>query len=232
MKIYAGTSGYSYTSWKGSFYPEKLPQKQMLSYYAQQLPTVESNSTFRFLPSAMTVESWIGQVPAKFQFSVKAPEAITHRKRLKDAAAEVEKLSQVLTAFSKQLGPVLYQLPPYFKKDLARLEEFLPLIKGQKAAFEFRHDSWFDDEVVKCLGKHGCALCIADAEDLPAQRLVTKAKWGYLRLRRDAYTDQELENWIKWIRERKWSKAYVYFKHDEVGVGPKLAKRFLELAGE
>ncbi len=232
MDIFAGTSGYSYTTWKGGFYPEKLPQKQMLSYYAGQLPTVESNSTFRFLPSTTTVESWIAQVPAKFQFSVKAPEAITHRKRLKDSAMEVERLSQVLSAFSKHLGPVLYQLPPNFKKDLDRLNEFLPLIKGQKAAFEFRHESWFDDEVVKCLGKHGCALCIADSDDLPEHELVTKAKWGYLRLRRDSYTDRELESWIEWIRQQNWAKAYVYFKHDDVGVGPKLAKRFLELAGE
>ena len=140
MQFNVGTSGYSYAGWKGNFYPLKLPQKEMLSFYSQRFSTVESNSTFYKLPDVKTVESWIGQVPSTFQFAVKAPQTITHHKRLKDATAEVEQLSRVLSAFSKRLGPVLYQLPPNFKKDIARLTDFLTLIKGQKAAFEFRHE--------------------------------------------------------------------------------------------
>jgi uncharacterized protein YecE (DUF72 family) len=232
MRFHVGTSGYSYAGWKPSFYPAKLPQKEMLSFYATKFPTVELNNTFYRLPGENMVAAWVGQVPGVFRFAVKAPQTITHRKRLKVAGAETEQLFDTLAVFKDRLGPVLFGLPPNFKKDVPRLKDFLASIKDRPpAAFEFRHDSWFDDEVFECLRAHGRALGVADGEDLPAPKLVDAANWGYVRLRRDTYTDRELGGWVEKLRSRNWTEAYVYFKHDDEGVGPKLAARFLELAG-
>lgn len=234
MQFIVGTSGYSYPGWKGSFYPPKLPQKEMLSFYAQRFATVELNNTFYRLPNESTIESWVGQVPGTFRFAVKAPQTITHRKRLKEVKAETEQLFQIVSAFDKHLGPLLFQLPPNLKKDLPRLEDFLGLIEGQKkpSAFEFRHESWFDDEVAESLSSHGCPLCLADMEDAPAPKLTRTANWGYVRLRRDNYSDSQIREWIKKLRSQEWREAFVYFKHDDVGLGAKLATRFVELAGE
>jgi len=231
MRFFVGTSGYSYKEWKGNFYPEKLPQKEMLSYYAQRFSTVEINNTFYRMPSASVVESWAHQTPDSFRFVLKAPQTITHRKRLKGAEEATDNLLRVAAVLKERQGPLLFQLPPNLKKDLARLEHFLSFIAGKTAAaFEFRHASWLDDEVYDCLRAHSCALCANDMDDAPSPDLVSTADWGYLRLRREGYTDESLGEWIAKLRSHDWNEAYVCFKHEDTGTGPKLAARFLELA--
>jgi uncharacterized protein YecE (DUF72 family) len=232
MKFLVGTSGYAYKEWKGAFYPEKLPQKEMLAYYAARFSAVEINYTFRRLPRQSVVESWAKQVPASFRFVLKARQIITHFKRLQNAEKETDDFLRVASILKRRQGPVLFRLPPNFKKDVSRLAAFLSHVKGRaKAALEFRHASWFDDEVVECLREHGSTLCVADAEDLPATDLVRTANWGYVRLREEGYTDKTLRKWISRIRSRGWDEAYVFFKHEDSAAGPKLATRFLELAG-
>jgi uncharacterized protein YecE (DUF72 family) len=168
MRYFVGTSGYSYTPWRGSFYPEKLPQKQMLGYYAQRFSAVEINNTFYRMPTVSLVESWAGQAPGSFQFAVKAPQAITHFKRLKDATATVQQFVDVVSALKKRQGPLLFQLPSNFKKDLPRLEAFLgSFADKRKWAFEFRHQSWLDEEVFECLRSHSCASPIPTSPRLP-----------------------------------------------------------------
>ena len=232
MRFFIGTSGYSYKEWKGNFYPEKLPQKEMLGYYAQRFSTVEINNTFYRMPKASVLESWAGQVPDLFRFVLKAPQVITHRKRLKGVEQEMDYLLRTASALKQRQGPLLVQLPPNFKKDLPRLEAFLGLMgEGALAAFEFRHESWFDDEVFDSLRKKSCALCVADMDDARAADLVSTAGWGYVRLRREDYTDEQLGEWIKRLRSQTWNEAYVFFKHEDAGTGTKFAARFLELAG-
>jgi uncharacterized protein YecE (DUF72 family) len=231
MRFFVGTSGYSYKEWKGGFYPEKLPQKQMLSYYAQRFGTVELNSTFRRMPSESSMQSWANQVPADFRFAIKAPQVITHFKRLKDVAEPTKELFHVAGALTTRLGPVLFGLPANFKKDVPRLRAFLKLIpRGRQAAFEFRHESWFDEEVFDCLRRSNYALCIADAEELPPARVVRTSTWTYVRLRRERYTKKALADWAQTLQSLAWKEAYVFFKHEDTGTGPKLAGRFLELA--
>ncbi len=180
MQFFVGTSGYSYKEWKGTFYPEKLPQKEMLGYYAQRFSTVELNNTFYRMPTVSGVESWAQQVPDSFRFVMKAPQAITHHKRLKNVEAETDGLLRAASVLKERQGPLLFQLPPNLKKDLSRLEDFLGIISNRApAAFEFRHESWFDDEVFDCLRANSCALCIADMDDSPTANLVGTANWGY-----------------------------------------------------
>jgi uncharacterized protein YecE (DUF72 family) len=232
MRFFVGTSGYSYKEWKGSFYPEKLPQKEMLSYYAQQFSTVEINSTFYRMPKANDLEKWAQQVPDTFRFVLKAPQMITHRKRLKNAEDETKDFLRTASSLKGRRAPLLFQLPPNFKKDLARLEAFLGLIgDGTAVAFEFRHESWFDDDVFDCLRAKSCALCFADVDDFPCADLVSTAGWGYVRLRCEGYTDKCLGEWIERMRSQSWNEAYVFFKHEDTGTGPRLAARFLELSG-
>jgi uncharacterized protein YecE (DUF72 family) len=232
MQFLVGTSGYSYKEWKGSFYPEKLPQKEMLSFYGKQFSTVEMNNTFYRMPTATVVESWTQQVPKGFRFALKAPQTITHRKRLKGVEQDVDLFQQNASVLKKHLGPLVFQLPPNFKKDLSRLSTLLDQMKEKyRVALEFRHESWFDDEVFDCLRKRSCALCVADAEDLPKPRLTNTASWGYVRLRREAYADKDLKKWIKNLSAQDWKETYVFFKHEDTGTGPKFAARFLELAG-
>lgn len=231
MKFRVGTSGYSYKEWKGSFYPEKLPNKKMLEYYAQQFPTVEVNYTFRQLPSEAVVASWAGQVPETFRFVLKARQVITHFKRLQNTERETDDFLRVASTLQQRLGPILFQLPPNLKKDVPRLESFLQYLGGRaQATFEFRHASWFVDEVFDCLREHSAALCVADADDLPRVDLIGTSNWGYLRLRDEGYSDTQLFDWIQNMRSQKWDEAYVFFKHEDAGAGPKLASRFMELA--
>jgi uncharacterized protein YecE (DUF72 family) len=231
MRFFVGTSGYSYPAWKGSFYPQKLSPKKMLSYYAQQFSTVEINGFVRKPPSVSVVESWVDQVAESFRFVVKAPQTITHYKRLKDTEEVTDQLVATLSVLKQRQGPVLFQLPPNFKKDLARLEPFLKFIDHRLAtAFEFRHASWFDDEVFDCLRAHSCALCVADMENAAGKHLVSSSRWGYVRLRGENYNDAQLRKWIKRLKAQNWDEAYVFFKHEDGGTGPKLASRFLELA--
>src|SRR5262249_8729044 len=230
MNFYVGTSGYSYPAWKGNFYPEKLPAKQMLHYYGEHFRTVESNDTFRGVPKASVLEARAEQVPADFQFALKAPQQITHFKRLQGDDDTVAAFLQAAGALQKRQGPILFQLPPNFKKDVPRLREFLKLLPRRlRAAFEFRHASWFDDEVFDLLRERQVALCLAEAEDDLETPFVATADWGYLRLRMPEYSDVELKTWVKRIRDREWRDVFVFFRHEDEGRGPKLATKFLEL---
>jgi uncharacterized protein YecE (DUF72 family) len=232
MQFFVGTSGYSYGAWKGKFYPEKIAQKEMLWYYARRFAAVEINSTFYRMPEAEVFKSWAQQVPGEFRFALKAPYAITHRKRLKGVRRETNDLLRAASVLQGRPPPVLFQLPPNFKKDLARLEAFLDFIRNRvKAAFEFRHPSWFDDDVFDALRSRRCALCIADTDEFPNPAIIRTAGWGYIRLRRKRYNRKLLGEWVELLRSQKWNAVYVFFKHEETGTGPRFAARFLELAG-
>jgi len=231
MNLYVGTSGFSYKEWKGSFYPEDLPDKQMLRYYGERFRSVEINNTFYRMPKASVLEAWAQEVPAEFKFVLKAPQRITHMQRLKEVDDSVSFLLKTAAVLNDRLGPLLFQLPPYLKKDVPRLREFLPLIpREQRFGFEFRHESWFDEEVFALLREHQSALCIAEAEDGVEVPFVSTANWGYLRLRRPDYGDTELKSWGDRVRSQNWQDAFIFFKHEDEGKGPMMAKRFLELA--
>ncbi|HEY3203295.1 MAG TPA: DUF72 domain-containing protein [Thermoanaerobaculia bacterium] len=227
MRVLAGTSGYSYKEWKGSFYPEDLPASEMLRYYAARLPAVEINNTFYRMPKASLLSGWAEQVPDGFRFVLKASQRITHQKRLREAGEEVGYFFRVATTLGDRLGPVLFQLPPNLKRDLPRLADFLALLPpASRSAFEFRHESWFDDEVFEALRSRGAALCIAEDEDLSTPFEMTAA-WGYLRLRRQDYGEADIAAWADRIRGKPWSEVYVFFKHEEGGAGPRLAAELL-----
>ncbi len=229
MHVLAGTSGFSYKEWKGSFYPEDLPAEEMLSFYAARLPAVEINNTFYRMPKPALLSSWAEQVSPQFRFVLKASQRITHHKRLKEAGSEVAYFFQTASTLGDRLGPALFQLPPNLKKDLPRLEAFLAVLpEGARAAFEFRHASWFEDDVFEALRGRGAALCVAEDEEL-ATPLVATAGWGYLRLRRQDYDDAAVAAWAEKVRGQTWSEAYVFFKHEDAGSGPRLAAKLLEI---
>jgi len=228
MRVLCGTSGFSYKEWKGSFYPDDLPADQMLSFYAGRLPAVEINNTFYRMPKPALLAAWAEQVPAGFRFVLKASQRITHRKRLKEAGEEVSYFFQTASTLGERLGPSLFQLPPNLKKDLPRLEAFLAVLPaGARAAFEFRHASWFEDDVFDALRSRGAALCVAEDEELATPPVAT-ADWGYLRLRRQDYDDAAVAAWAEKVRGQAWSEAYVFFKHEDAGSGPRLAAKLLE----
>lgn len=232
VELHTGTSGYSYKEWKGSFYPEDLSNAEMLSYYGERLGAVEINNTFYRLPKASVLENWAEQVPASFLFSIKASRKITHFARLKETAAEpTEYLLSTVKTLGSRLGVVLFQLPPNFRKDLERLAAFLDTLDdATPAAFEFRHDSWKDEEVHSLLQERGVALVCADTEDSDDDEpVVTTTSWGYLRLRRPDYSDEDLERWAEHVRATGWDRAMVFFKHEDEGAGPRMAMRFKEL---
>ncbi len=231
MNLYVGTSGFSYKEWKGSFYPEDLSDKQMLRFYGERFRTVEINNTFYRMPKAEVLEAWGNEVPADFKFILKAPQRITHVQRLKDSSDSVAYLLRVAGALQQRLGPWLFQLPPFLHKDASRLSDFLQLLPaGCRVAFEFRHQSWFDVEIYELLRAHQAVLCIAEAENDLQIPFESTADWGYLRLRRPDYGDAELKTWVQRVRQQNWKDAFVFFKHEEAGKGPAMAKRFLELA--
>lgn len=231
MKLCVGTSGYSYKPWLGNFYPEKLPAKDMLSFYAAKLSTVEINNTFYRMPKESVVQSWAEQVGADFRFVLKAPQRITHMKRLKDAESEVEYFFRVAAALKEKAGVYLFQLPPNLKVDLDRLQKFLALLPSDgNVAFEFRHPSWFSEEVFACLRARNYALCVSETDDEAITDFVPTANWGYLRLRRTNYDRTDLLRWKDKVSGQSWDQAYLFFKHEDEGVGPKLAMEFLELA--
>ena len=232
MNLYVGTSGYAYKEWKGTFYPKNLPAQQMLRFYGERFRAVEINRTFYGVPKASVLEGWAKAVGPDFKFVLKAPKQITHMKGLSGAGDLVPHFLEVAKALSERLGPLLFQLPPTAKKDVPGLGAFLgSLPTDRRAAFEFRHASWFDDEVYGLLRDHRAALCVAEAEGDLEVPFVATADWGYLRLRRPEYGDAELEAWVKQMRERGWGDAFVFFRHEDEGKGPQMAKRFLELAG-
>jgi uncharacterized protein YecE (DUF72 family) len=231
MRLRAGTSGFSYKEWKGPFYPEKLPAKDMLGYYAERLSTVEINNTFYRMPKRDMLKGWAGKVPDDFVFVLKASRKITHHARLKETATDsVEDLWDVASALGPHLGPILFQLPPNMKKDVGRLLAFMAVLpKGLRAGFEFRNDSWFDEEVYGALRDGGHALCLADTDDGAAPELVPTTGWGYLRLRREAYTDDDLRTWKAAIEAQPWREAFVFFRHEDEGAAPLFARRLLAL---
>ena len=231
MKLHVGTSGYSYKEWKGNFYPEDLPAKEMLLYYSRRLPAVEINNTFYRLPQATMIENWRAQVPDEFRFSIKATQRITHIKRLNNVVEETKYLLDTSGLLGERLGVVLFQLPPNMKKDSGRLKSFLELLPSDaRAAFEFRHESWFDDETFDLLREKDRALVVSDTDDKPLSEIISTAGWGYLRLRRTAYDENDLADWMKRVEDQKWKDAFVFFKHEDEGVGPKLAAQFLKLS--
>lgn len=230
MKIWAGTSGYAYKEWKGSFYPEDLPADDMLRYYGEKLSAVEINSTFYRMPRSSVLEGWAEKVPDGFRFALKASRKITHFKRLNDTQEETDYLVSTASALGSRAGVILYQLPPNFKLDRERLARFLEQLPNPgRSAFEFRHLSWFEDDVFQLLGEHGSALCIAETDDLEDPPLVETAPWGYLRLRKADYTEDQLVEWLEKMKAHDWSEAYVFFKHEGEGIGAGLAARLLEL---
>jgi uncharacterized protein YecE (DUF72 family) len=230
MTVYVGTSGFSYPEWKGTFYPEKLSPRKMLGFYADRFRTVEINLTFRGLPAESVLDGWAGKVPAGFRFVLKAPQQITHHRRLAGADGELATFLDFAEKLGERRGPLLFQLPPNFKKDVPRLRAFLNLLTpGERAAIEFRHPTWFDDEVFSVLRDHGAALCLADAGDELAVPFVPTADWGYLRLRRPDYDDAALREWADRVRAQAWREAYVFFKHEDSGQGPRLAARLQDV---
>jgi uncharacterized protein YecE (DUF72 family) len=233
MTLYVGTSGYSYKEWKGSFYPEKIPAKEMLHYYSERLSTVEINATFYRMPQPSMLENWQEQVSETFRFSLKAPQRITHFKRLKETDEETTYFLETAAGLGDQLGVVLFQLPPNMKKDLPRLESFLAqLPPATRAAFEFRHPTWFDDDVLDLLRSQNRALVVSDTDDMPTTHIDKTADWGYLRLRRVNYSEENLTEWVHRIRAQNWTETFLFFKHEDAGTGPRLAAQFLDLAGK
>ena len=229
MRIAIGTSGYSYKEWKGTFYPDDLPAAKMLPYYAERFDTVEINNTFYRMPDPKTVAKWAGEVPDGFTFVLKSPQRITHQKKLVDCAEEVQRFFEAASELGPKLGPVLFQLPPFLRKDAPRLADFLRRLPPEQAvAFEFRHASWYDDEIYALLRGRDAALCAADTDEVedPSSVFVPTASWGYLRLRRAEYDDAALEAWAKRVNEQQWSSACVFFKHEDEGKGPLFARRF------
>ena len=231
MRVTVGTSGYSYKEWKGTFYPDDLPAAKMLSYYASHFGTVEINNTFYRMPNEKLVTTWASEVPDGFTFVLKAPQRITHHKKL-DAADETRHFFQVASALGAKLGPVLFQTPPFLRKDVQRLHDFLEEVpRDKRVCFEFRHESWMDDDVFRALRERDAALCVADTDEVedPDKILVSTASWGYLRLRRTEYTDEQLAAWARRVQAQPWSDAFVFFKHEDEGKGPIFATRFLAL---
>lgn len=233
MRTIVGTSGYSYKEWKGIFYPETLPAAKMLSFYASHFGAVEINNTFYRMPEAKTLEKWRGEVPADFTFVLKAPQRITHQKKLAGVEEDVQHFLEVASTLGPQLGPLLFQLPPYQKKDVEKLRAFLALIpRAVRTALEVRHDSWLDEEVYALLREHDVALCLSDTDEVsdPDALIVPTAGWGYLRLRRTEYTDGDLAAWKGRIAAQAWSDAFLFFKHEDEAKGPAFARRYLALS--
>ena len=231
MGYYVGTSGFSYKEWKGVFYPEKLRNQDMLAWYATRLTAVEINNTFYRMPKRDVMRAWAAEVPDNFRFIIKASRRITHFKRLKETDEPMGFLFQSSAELGEKLGAILFQLPPNMRADIPRLRQFVSLIPpGVPTAMEFRHESWFDDDVFDCLREKNIAICHADSEDSALPFAVT-ADWGYLRLRRPRYDKRSLAKWVRRCDEAGFEHAFVMFKHEDEGAGPKLAEKFQVLTG-
>jgi uncharacterized protein YecE (DUF72 family) len=231
MRVWVGTSGYNYPEWKGTFYPADLPATTMLPYYAEHFSTVEINATFYRMPNAKTVGGWAAATPEGFTFVLKAPKRITHDARLRDVDEPLRYFCDTAGALGSKLGSLLFQLPPNFKKDLGRVGDLLVLLPpGLRCAFEFRHDSWFADDVYELLRSRNAALCIADTEK-GTTPLIATADFGYFRLRDEGYSEEDLRGWSQTVRRLgvAWRDAFIYFKHEESGTGPALARRLQAL---
>jgi uncharacterized protein YecE (DUF72 family) len=229
--FWVGTSGYNYQEWRGSFYPEHLPERQMLPYYASRFASVEINYTFYRMPTGRILAAWARETPDRFRFALKAPRRITHDQRLRSVEDTLASFCEVAETLGTKLGPLLFQLPPFLKKDVELLEVFLhDLPPGMRPAVEFRHASWHTDDTYDVLKRFGAALCVADGEEHTTPFEAT-APFGYLRLRRADYDEAALRAWIERIDGVAWEEVFVYFKHEERGVGPQLASQFVALVG-
>jgi uncharacterized protein YecE (DUF72 family) len=229
VRLLAGTSGYAFKEWKGAFYPSDLKNDAMLGFYAGKFPTVEINNTFYRLPKENVLLDWASQVPDSFTFAIKASQRITHYARLKpDCESAVEFLLRNTTALGDRMGPVLFQLPPNLKKDLDRLRIFLDMLPfDRRFTIEFRHESWFDDDVLAALRARDVAMCVTEQAEF-ASPMVATASWGYMRLHRPDYGDAQLAEWARQLAEQQWSEAYVFFKHEHVeGSGPPAVVSFM-----
>jgi len=235
MRMWVGTSGYNYPEWKGNFYPQKLPAAKMLPYYAERFTTVEINYTFYRTPNEKILAGWNRETPPGFRLTLKAPKRITHIARLRECADLLQYFLKTAATLGPKLGAILFQLPPYFRRDLAVLDEFLQLLPaGTCAAFEFRHASWMEREVFARLRARNLALCVADSEKFSTPVEIT-ADYAYFRLRDEGYTPQDLARWAETIRTRAAAcgDVFVYFKHEEAGIGPQFARVLLDaLASE
>jgi len=230
VRTWVGTSGYNYPEWKGSFYPEKMPAAKMLPFYAAAFSTVEINYTFYRVPNEKTLAGWSRETPDGFRLTLKAPKRITHIAKLHDCADLLQYFLKTAGTLGPKLGAILFQLPPYLRKDLQVFDEFLALLPtGCCAAFEFRHASWMDAEVFARLRARNLALCIADSEKFSTPLEIT-ADYGYFRLRDEGYTPEDLCRWAATIRTSAaaCSDVFVYFKHEEAGKGPQFARRLLD----
>ena len=229
MKIICGTSGWQYKEWKGSFYPDKMKEPEMLPFYAARMTAVEVNYTFRRTPPPETFVRWQEQVPAGFEFVLKMPQSVTHFRRLKDTEPQVERFITASEPLGDQRGPLLVQLPGNMKVDHERLDEFLgKLPAGTRAALEFQHATWFTEETYETLRRHNAALCLVEKDEEAAPRVAT-ADWGYLRLRRAEYDEPSLHSWLNWVLDQDWSEAAVFFKHENEARGPRFALHFIEM---
>lgn len=235
-QLFAGTSGWAYASWKPDFYPAKLPQKSFLAHYATQLNTVEVNFTFRQLVKETTVQKWIAETPAGFRFGVKAHQVITHIKRLQKTEDFVPRFLSTIEplARAQKLGPVLFQLPPNLKANAALLGEFLSILpRAVPSAFEFRHASWFSEEIFDLLKRHNRALCVAETEERTTPDVVT-ADFCYYRYRKPSYTSDERRAMVSRIREHlgQGRDVFAYFKHEDTPEGALSAVALLkEISG-
>lgn len=231
--IWIGTSGYNYPEWKGSFYPADLPAAKMLPYYAARFPTVEINYTFYRIPTEKIVAGWAAATPDGFKLTLKAPRRVTHDKKLRDCADVVQFFCATANTLGPRLGALLFQLPPAFKKDLATLDAFLATLPPRApAAFEFRHDSWHDEDVFAALRRHNAALCVADSERMSTP-VVATADFAYFRLRDEGYGAGDIARWSKLVAEHaaRARDVFVYFKHEEEGKGPEFAKQMMKELG-
>jgi len=228
--VWVGTSGYNYPEWRGSFYPEKFPTSKMLPYYAERFRTVEINYTFYRTPNEKILAGWNRETPEGFKLTLKAPKRITHDARLKDCAELLQYFLDTAATLGPKLGALLFQLPPFLRKDVGLLDRFLETFPpGVCATFEFRHKSWWDEDVLARLRAKNLALCIADSEALSAPVEIT-ADYAYFRLRDEGYTPNEIAQWARTIREKTsaCSDVFVYFKHEEAGKGPQFARLLLD----
>jgi len=222
-KVFLGTSGWAYSSWKPGFYPQALPHKRFLDHYASQLNSVEVNYTFRQLPAASTVAGWLAASHPGFRFSFKAPQRVTHMLRLRNCAEDVAALARSLAPMEAagRMGVVLFQLPPNFKADVPRLASFLADARGHglRMAFEFRHGTWFGEEVFQVLRHHGAALCVAESDDLETPDVAT-APFTCYRFRKSGYSSAQLDAIENTLRQRsKQGEVFAYFKHEEEPTG-------------
>ena len=231
MKLFAGASGYSFKEWKGTFYPTDMKPDGMLAFYSARLPTVEINNTFYRMPRTEMLEQWAKTTPPTFRFAIKASRRITHFAHIKAGAADsVAFLYRSLAALGDKRGPVLFQLPPVLKKDVPRLAAFLQMLPpDHRAAFEFRNESWFANDVYELLQRASAALCVSEREDNAPPPLVETAAWGYVRLRLETYAAGDLEQWARRIAGTHWGDVYVYFMHEPTA--PEYAQTLMRFAG-